>query len=134
MINITPNKNHAIIEANLAISNEHPTNAEDTADKLNESLRESVNDGLLSDFIFKHSDQPLMVKASDAPQPGELFYSANKSNIAMLEALTKEVIYWCAHRQSKNRVLNDTNMNVDCFVRSFLRGNRDYSQAMKENA
>jgi len=131
MHNITANATHAIIEAKLAINAEDSANVDSIADGLNELLRESVASGFLADYAFYNSDNPSMVKSDNNPEEGDLFDDPSNMNEAMLIEFAREMMYWCAHRASKNRCISESNMNLDSFVKSYLRGNRDYSEAMK---
>lgn len=67
---ITPNAPHAIITVKLALN----TLCGDTAaDGLNDLLNPEIGAGFIADYALLHTDNPMIVHASEEPEEGELF-------------------------------------------------------------
>ena len=67
---ITPNAPHAIITVKLALN----TLCGDTAaDGLNDLLNPEIGAGFVADYSLLHTDNPMIVHASEEPEEGELF-------------------------------------------------------------
>lgn len=67
---ITPNRPHAIITVKIALNT---TCGDTAADGLNELFNPQIGAGFIADYAFLHTDNPLLVHASDEPEEGELF-------------------------------------------------------------
>jgi hypothetical protein len=67
---IKPNQIHSVITLQLAI---HSQDGDFVADGINELLRPEIGEGFIADFTFFNTDDPILVKASNDPEEGELF-------------------------------------------------------------
>lgn len=70
MHNITAGQKHAILRVSIALNSTEPA---EITDGLNELFNNQIADGFVADYKFHHADSPLIVKASDEPEEGELF-------------------------------------------------------------
>lgn len=67
---IQPLTPHAIITLKLALKT---TCGDTAADGLNELLNSEIGAGFIADYALLHTDNPMIVHASEEPEEGELF-------------------------------------------------------------
>lgn len=73
MHNITAGQKHAVLRVSIALNSTEPA---EITDGLNEIFNSQIANGFVADYRYHDAKRPLIAKASDDPEEGELFVNA----------------------------------------------------------